>query len=51
VSSRCLHLSRNDLFFKAIADHFIMLYWWKLFDPYETRSDVKDLSFQTDNYE
>jgi hypothetical protein len=44
-------LSYDDLFFKEIEDHFSMLYWWKLFDTYETRSDAKDLSFQLDNFE
>jgi hypothetical protein len=44
-------LSRHDLCFKEIFDPFITLCWWKLFDTSETRSDVEDLSFQTDNRE
>jgi hypothetical protein len=44
-------LSRNNLFFKEIADHFRMFYWWKLRDTSETRAAVKDLSFQLENYE
>jgi hypothetical protein len=38
-------------FFKEVLDYFRTLYWWQIFDPYDTSPGIADLSFQTDNRE